>query len=327
MRLAENGPMTCFTQAELKIIEQLGPHVRPMIRTVMNECMEYLERDMMTGEFSRKIFDLHRHLGKIMQLGNRVVELWCHTFGSVEVFADSWNVRVRRDEESEYDEQVDEVVTQLKDHVETSKRRQIKKSIAKTQGRCLVYLNSSPQAIKMLVICMVTDRIHALDELRHKRRQETGGTLVSIEDLPSDAKDCPICRETLGVESEAGEIEYPVRLVSCCGQYAGERCLQEWYRSPEGRSCPLCRRTPSSSFFEKLYQVEFQFPPSPTIMFLMRAGEQPQFIPTIPERGAEISEEQLQALRGGRDVSVTIGDDVMIVRQQTASERALPQLD
>ncbi|OBT87915.1 hypothetical protein VE02_02647 [Pseudogymnoascus sp. 03VT05] len=180
MRLAENWPMTCFTPAELKIIEQLGPHVRPMIRIVMIECMEYLERDMMIGEFSRKIFDLHRHLGKIMQLGNRVVELWCRTFGSVEVFADSWNVRVRRDEDSGYDELVDEVVTQLKDQVEISKRRQIRNSIAKTQGRCLVYLNSSPQAIKMLVICMVTDRIHALDEIRHNRRQETGITLFGL---------------------------------------------------------------------------------------------------------------------------------------------------
>ncbi|KFY84628.1 hypothetical protein V500_09163 [Pseudogymnoascus sp. VKM F-4518 (FW-2643)] len=245
MTLAENGPLTCFTPAELTIIEQLGPHVRPMIRTVMNECMEYLERDMMGGEFNRKIFDLHRHLGKIMQLGNRVVELWCYMFGSVEVFADSWNVTVRRDEESEYDEQVDEVISQLKDQVEISKRRQLKKAVAKKQGKCLVYLNSSPQAIKMLVICMVTDRIHALDELRHKRRQEAGATLVTIEDLPNDAKDCPICRETLGVHNEVGELECPVRLVSCCGQ------------------------------------------------------------------GAEISEEQFQALGEGRDVAVMIGESVL----------------
>lgn len=323
MALAENGPLTCFTPAELTIIEQLGPHVRPMIRTVMNECMEYLERDMMGGEFNRKIFDLHRHLGKIMQLGNRVVELWCYTFGSVEVFADSWNVTVRRDEESEYDEQVDEVISQLKDQVEISKRRQLKKAVAKKQGRCLVYLNSSPQAIKMLVICMVTDRIHALDELRNKRRQETGATLVSVQDLPSDAKDCPICRETLGVHNEVGELECPVRLVSCCGQYAGERCLQEWYRSPQGLSCPLCRRTPSSSFFEKLYHVELPFAPSATIMFLVGAEERTQPMPTIPERGAEISEEQFQALGEGLDVAVMIGEGVLTVRQETASDRAL----
>lgn len=327
MKLAERGPLTCFTPAEFKIIEQLGPHVRPMIRTVMNECMEYLERDMMMGEFNRKIFDLHRHLGKIMQLGNRVVELWCYMFGSVEVFADSWNVTVRRDKESEYDEQVDEVVSELKDPVEISKR-QIKKSIAKRHGRCLVYLNSSPQAIKMLVICMVTDRIHALDELRNKRRQETGATLASIEDLPSDAKDCPICREALGVQNEVGDIECPVRLVSCCGQYAGEKCLQEWYRSPEGRNCPLCRRTPSSSFFEKLYHVDFSFAPfEASVMFLVHAEGQSQPMPTIPERGAEISEEQFQALEEGRDVSVMIGEGVMMVRQETASDRALRQLD
>ncbi|KFZ13329.1 hypothetical protein V502_06658 [Pseudogymnoascus sp. VKM F-4520 (FW-2644)] len=225
MSLAENGPLTCFTPAELTIIEQLGPHVRPMIRTVMNECMEYLERDMMGGEFN--------------------LELWCYKFGSVEVFADSWNVTVRRDEESEYDEQVDEVISQLKDQVEISKRRQLKKAVAKKQGRCLVYLNSSPQAIKMLVICMVTDRIHALDELRHKRRQEAGATLVTIEDLPNDAKDCPICREALGVQNEVGELECPVRLVSCCGQ------------------------------------------------------------------GAEITEEQFQALGEGRDVAVMIGESVL----------------
>lgn len=296
MKLAEEGPLTCLTTAEDKIIDQLGLHVRPMIRTVMNECMEYLERDMMMGEFNRKIFDLHRHLGKIMQLGNRVVELWCCTFGSVEIFADSWNVRVRRDEESEYDEQIDEVVSQLRDHVEIPKWRQVKKSVAKKQKRCLVYLNSSPQAIKMLVICMVTDRIHALDELRHKRRQETGATLVSIEDLPSDAENCPICREALGALNEMGEIENPLRLVSCCGQYAGERCLQEWYRSPEGRSCPLCRCTPSSSFFEKLYHVEFPFPSSSALVLLESAREQPQTIPTIPERGPEISEDQFWAL-------------------------------
>ncbi|ELR05621.1 hypothetical protein GMDG_01811 [Pseudogymnoascus destructans 20631-21] len=282
MRLAENGPMTCFTPAELKIIEQLGPHVRPMIRTVMNECMEYLERDMMTGEFSRKVFDLHRHLGKIMQLGNRVVELWCHTFGSVEVFADSWNVRVRRDEETGYDEQVDEVVTQLKDQVEISKRRQIKKSIAKTQGRCLVYLNSSPQAIKMLVICMVTDRIHALDELRHNRRQETGGTLFDLY-LVVDSMRVKDASKN-GIDRLKLEV---VRFVGF---------------------------SPSPA-------------PSPTIMFLVRAEEQPQFIPIIPERGSEISEEQLQALQGGRDVSVTVGDGVMMVRQETPFERALRQLD
>ncbi|KFX92909.1 hypothetical protein V490_05100 [Pseudogymnoascus sp. VKM F-3557] len=283
MKLAESGPLTCFTLAELKIIEQLGPNVRPMIRTVMNECMEYLERDMMMGEFNRKIFDLHRHLGKIMELGSRVVELWCYTFGSVETFADSWNVTVRRDEDPEYDEQVDEVVAQLKDQVDILKRQQLRKAVAKKPGRCLVYLNSSPQAIKMLVICMVTDRIHALDELRNERRQQIGATLVNIEDLPSDAKDCPICRETLGVQNELGELELPVRLVSCCGQYAGERCLQEWYQSPEGRSCPLCRRTPSSSFFEKLYQVDSPFAPSPTVTFLMRAGE-PLPMPSVPER-------------------------------------------
>lgn len=291
MTLAANGPLTCFTPAELKIIEQLGPHVRPMIRSVMNECMEYLERDMMGGEFNRKIFDLHRHLGKIMALGNRVVELWCYLFGSVEVFADSWNVTVRRDGESEFDEQVDEVVSQLKDQVEISKRRQLKKVFAKKQGRCLVYLNSSPQAIKMLVICMVTDRIHALDELRNKRRQQTGATLVNVEDLPSDAKDCPICREAFGVQNEQEEIESPVRLVSCCGQYAGERCLQEWYRSPQGLSCPLCRRTPSSSFFEKLYQVEPPVASFRSVMYLMHSEDQTQTqpMPTIPETGAEIS--------------------------------------
>ncbi|KFY03283.1 hypothetical protein O988_01580 [Pseudogymnoascus sp. VKM F-3808] len=281
MKLAESGPLTCFTLAELKIIEQLGPNVRPMIRTVMNECMEYLERDMMMGEFNRKIFDLHRHLGKIMELGSRVVELWCYTFGSVETFADSWNVTVRRDEDPEYDEQVDEVVAQLKDQVDILKRQQLRKAVAKKPGRCLVYLNSSPQAIKMLVICMVTDRIHALDELRNERRQQIGATLVNIEDLPSDAKDCPICRETLGVQNELGELELPVRLVSCCGQYAGERCLQEWYQSLEGRSCPLW----------------------------------------------EISEEQRQAPEEGGDIPVTIGEDVMAVRQGTASGRARRLLD
>ncbi|KFY15316.1 hypothetical protein V492_02069 [Pseudogymnoascus sp. VKM F-4246] len=321
MKLAEIGPLTSFTPAESKIIDQLGPHVRPMMRTVMNECMEYIERDMMVGQFNRKIFDLHRHLGKIMQLGNRVVELWCNIFGSVEVFADSWNVRVRRDEELEYDEQVDEVVSQLKDHASLSKRRQLKKTVAKKQGRCLVYLNSSPQAIKMLVICMVTDRIHALDELRLQRRQETGATLVNIEDVPSDARDCPICREALGLPNELGDVECPVRLVSCCGQYAGDRCLQEWYRSPEGRSCPLCRRTPSSSFFEKLYQVEFPFASTATVMFLVRT-EQYQPMPTLLQRGTEISEDQFQALEEGRDVSVTIGDNVMMVRQETAADRA-----
>ena len=255
VKLAENGPLTNFTPAERRVIGQLGPYVLPMLRLVLNECMDYLERDMMAGEFNRKIFDLSRHLNQIIYLGNRAIKLWCHMFGSVEGTTDSWDARYMKDDEPEHDD-YEGMASQLNGPREISKR-QLRNTIAKKQGKCLVYLNSSPEAIKMFVICMVTDRIHALDELRNNRRQATGFTSVSLEELPSNATDCPICREALGVRNEQDGLECPVRLVSCCGQYAGGRCLQQWFRYSRDSRCPLCRRIPSPAFFEKLTQFKF----------------------------------------------------------------------
>lgn len=218
---------------------------------------------MMRTEFNQKIFDLSRHLPDIVRLGNRAAELWCQKFGSIDSHVTSLNVKYYEAEgdcvmEKETGENEHSSGSQ---HAEPELSRsqnpiQIKNLIIEKKGKCVVHLNSSPEVIKMFVICMVTDRIHALDVLRLNRRRQIGLSYIAVKDLPNTSKDCPICHEPLGALNEDGKIEYPVRLLCCCGQYIGERCLKEWYRYFNGTSCPVCRGVPTKTFFEKLFEDE-----------------------------------------------------------------------
>lgn len=262
--------MNCFTPAERIVVTQFGPHVLPMLKKILKECMEYLELDMMGGEFNRKIFDLYQYLHTILRFGNKAIDLWCETFGTIESIGTlniKWikkadtevlenglvNEKSSRQNDGEYDQGVQQ--PEPKRDARYSTLGQVDGKIFKEKGRCAIQINSIPEVIKMFVIMIVTDRIHALDALRQTRRHEIGMAYVSVGDLPTGADNCPICSEPFGTLREDGESDDPVRLVCCCGQYVGERCLKMWYRK-YGGACPFCRTPPTDSLIDKLFDGE-----------------------------------------------------------------------
>jgi len=206
-----------------------------------------------------------------MHFGNKAVELWCETFGTIESDIGSWNIKwmkyadmevpengqVKEKSSGQNDSEQDQGVQQPEPKGDAGHSTQgpADGKIYRKKGRCAVHVNSIPEVIKMFVIMIVTDRIHALDALRQTRRHEIGMAYVSVGDLPKGADNCPICSEPFGTLRKDAESDDPVRLVCCCGQYVGARCLKMWYRK-YGGACPFCRTPPTDSLIDKLFDGE-----------------------------------------------------------------------
>jgi hypothetical protein len=91
-----------------------------------------------------------------------------------------------------------------------------------------------------------------MERRRRDWREIIGFKDIPLKELPGDIKDCHICQQPLGVPDEDGEIEMPIQVVACCGNYFGANCLRRWYGEFENAKCPLCKWTASTSFLDKL---------------------------------------------------------------------------
>lgn len=98
------------------------------------------------------------------------------------------------------------------------------------------------QILQHHIVQLITPSLDALDaqDPPPETRKRAGVllTLVNIEDVPLDKRDCPICRETMGTACEGEEPERPVRLI--CGHFFGDRCIEATLDFGH-RTCPLDR--------------------------------------------------------------------------------------
>jgi hypothetical protein len=111
---------------------------------------------------------------------------------------------------------------------------------------------STGDATKSFFRQMLLTRLQAMEERRLAWRKVICFEETSLDQLPRDVKDCHICQQPLGVPDEDGNIEMPIQVVACCGNYFGGNCLRRWYGEFENAKCPLCKWTASTSFLEKL---------------------------------------------------------------------------
>jgi hypothetical protein len=111
---------------------------------------------------------------------------------------------------------------------------------------------STGDAARKFFGAMLRTRLQAMEKRRLEWRQIISFEEIPLKKLPEDVKDCHICQQPLGVPDEDGEIETPIRVVACCGNYFGANCLRRWYGEFENAKCPLCKWTASTSFLEKL---------------------------------------------------------------------------
>jgi hypothetical protein len=125
-------------------------------------------------------------------------------------------------------------------------------SIMLVGDRHCVDINSTGAAAKWFFCRMLMHRLVAMDYRRAWQREQTCFVDVALKDLPEDVTDCSICMQRLGVPSPDGEIEMPIRVVACCGNYFGINCLKEWYKEFANDRCPICRQPMSLMFFERL---------------------------------------------------------------------------
>lgn len=115
-----------------------------------------------------------------------------------------------------------------------------------------IHIRSTGAAAKFFFCLMLLTRLQALEERRKCWRAIQCFIEVPLEDLPADVKNCYICQEPFGVPNDEGEMEMPIRVVACCGNYFGANCLRKWYGEYENSRCPLCKWTVSAEFLEKL---------------------------------------------------------------------------
>lgn len=117
----------------------------------------------------------------------------------------------------------------------------------------VISIKSTGQGANILLGLILSNRATVADKSRDWARLDTGFKEVAIEELPNDSRDCSICRDPLGVENEEGYEESAIRLIFCCGQIIGRRCLKNWLDPAERQtSCPTCRAKFSTSFINKL---------------------------------------------------------------------------
>lgn len=118
-----------------------------------------------------------------------------------------------------------------------------------------VAIRSTGAAAKIFCCQMLAVRLIAFDQRQKISNDEIAYFDVPLDDLPEDIIQCVICREELGKENEDSDIEMPIRVVACCGNYFGKVCLRRWYEGATRRGqrkCPLCNKVPSEKLLDKL---------------------------------------------------------------------------
>lgn len=120
-------------------------------------------------------------------------------------------------------------------------------------GRPAVNVKSTGAASQILMHSMLDDRVKVLQERRLRWRQkmcflEGVCFLKEIPHLePPADKECPICTTEYCTEMPEGTMEAPLRMIACCGNYLGSKCLRRWVKTGNA-SCPICREKLSFRF-------------------------------------------------------------------------------
>ena len=84
---------------------------------------------------------------------------------------------------------------------------------------------------------------------------------MKVDSLSEDGKHCSICQDPMGIANAEGVKEAPIKLVICCGQVIGERCMRMWlqefcFPDIQRDSCPVCRFVFPGKFLDKLFGRE-----------------------------------------------------------------------
>lgn len=119
----------------------------------------------------------------------------------------------------------------------------------------LFIVNSCGQGHEALLALMLIDRANVIDDYRKRERRRIGSMkVVPVAGEPCD--ECPICREELNKENEDGVTEHGVRIVYCCSNVFGNKCLALWSEGGAG-TCPMCNTRLPEEVVEQLIEGGF----------------------------------------------------------------------
>jgi len=125
-----------------------------------------------------------------------------------------------------------------------------------------VMIRSTGYAAEVFLGIIMADRVRALNQKRKALCETQGFVSVETSTLKGDDKYCSICCDELGVANPEGDIEEPVRMVTCCHQVFGEKCLKIWlkenWKTFDRDTCPNCRFKFPQAFIRKLLGKEWK---------------------------------------------------------------------
>lgn len=204
------------TPSENHVLQLLGYHVASIIKRLVTQWLDQILGIIRDMPFARKLADSKDAWNQICEYASLFKRQWEEEFGLMD-----------------------------DDHTLPDS--------TPYPNKTPITIRSTGSAAKMFLCLMLVNRALALDARRTFQRNETCFSEVAVEDLAEDDRACPICREPLGIPNADGEVEMPIRVVACCGNYFGLNCLRTWYSETEVPMCPLCKCKASSLFLEKLF--------------------------------------------------------------------------
>lgn len=125
----------------------------------------------------------------------------------------------------------------------------------------VVKIRSTGFGAKIFLGLIMADRVHAISDRHERERLQIGFEVLDPSTLADSSKDCPVCQDPMGVENSEGTKEAAIKLITCCGQVVGHRCLKTWlgeyiYGNIHRDTCPLCRFKFPQHFVQKLFSNE-----------------------------------------------------------------------
>ncbi|KAI9743150.1 MAG: hypothetical protein M1818_003445 [Claussenomyces sp. TS43310] len=207
-----------ITQLERVVMEQLGPDAALVICKALEVWFEFVVLHINELPFAKKLIDSKELVASLRMFTARFRQFWEERFGMMDC--------------------ADRILQVCSD------------------GRRAMPISSTGAATKIFVSLMLKDRLKVLEIRRQAWRQECGFVQYSLDAIPPDRQECPICQERYGNVDDTGVVDVPIFVVACCGNLFGLRCLRTWYMQPHGAACPICRWRPTDHFIDMLYAVE-----------------------------------------------------------------------